>query len=153
MQGTAEKIQNIIAEHKNTEGALLPILHAIQNEIGYIPDECIQPLADGLNLTRADVHGVISFYHDFRRHKPGKHILKLCRAEACQSMGGRELSDAVMRQLGLQWHETTADGTVTLEPVFCLGLCSNPPAGMLDSRPLAALNEDKARRLIAGVRL
>lgn len=133
-------INAIIAPHLMEEGPLLPILHDIQDRYGYIPPSAIPLIAEALNCTRADIHGVVSFYHDFRATRAGTHILRLCRAEACRSMGGKELSAAVMERLGIGWHETTDDGTITLEPVFCLGLCANAPAGMFDAQPLAALD-------------
>ena len=122
------------------EGPLLPILHALQEEFGYI-DEAAEPLiAEALNITRAEVHGVIAFYHDFRRAPAGRHVLKLCRAEACQSLGADTLAAHVRRRLGVDWHDTTADGAVTLEPVFCLGLCAVGPSAMLDDAPLGRLD-------------
>jgi formate dehydrogenase subunit gamma len=98
-------------------------------------------IAETLNLTRAEVHGVVSFYHDFRRDPPGRHVLRLCRAEACQSLGADALAAHVHRRLGIDWHDTTADGAVTLEPVFCLGLCAIGPSAMLDGAPLGRLDD------------
>ncbi len=128
------RAQTIIDAHKAMAGAALPILHALQAAFGFITDRAIEMVADALNLSRAEVHGVVSFYHDFRRAPAGAHVLKLCRAEACQAMGADKLADALRATLDVDWHETTADGRVTLEPVFCLGLCSCAPAAMLDGR-------------------
>ena len=133
----------IIATEADREGATLPILHALQAAFGYIHAEAIRMIAERLNLTRAEVHGVVSFYHDFRRAPPGKHVLRLCRAEACQSLGAEQVAAHVRRRLGVDWHDTTADGAVTLEPVFCLGLCSVGPSALLDGAPLGRL--DNAR--------
>jgi formate dehydrogenase subunit gamma len=113
-------------------GALLPILHAIQDRFGHVPDAAIPVVANVLNLSRADVHGVVTFYHFFRRHPAGRHTLYLCRAEACQSMGARELEKHVRNRLGVDFHETTADGRFSLEPVYCLGNCACSPAVMID---------------------
>lgn len=113
-------------------GALLPMLHAIQDAMGFVPTGAVPVLADALNLSRAEVHGVISFYHDFRSAPPGRHVLKLCRAEACQAMGARGLEAQLHERLGIGFNETTADGSVTLEPAYCLGNCACAPSAMLD---------------------
>src|SRR5579859_5574937 len=110
-------ISSITLELKDQPGALLLILRRIQDQIGYIPDESVPLIADALNLTRAEVHGVVTFYHDFRRTPPGRHVLKLCRAEACQSMGADGLGAHACAKLGIGWGETTFDGRVTLDPV------------------------------------
>jgi len=133
----------IIAREAAREGATLPILHALQQAFGYVHAEAIRMIAERLNLTRAEVYGVMSFYHDFRRAPAGRHVLRLCRAEACQSLGGDAVAAHVCRRLGVDWHDTTADGAVTLEPVFCLGLCSVGPSALLDGTPLGRL--DNAR--------
>lgn len=134
------------------EGPLLPILHEVQSDLGFIPDEALVIIAEKLNLSRAEVHGVMSFYHDFRKEPAGRHVLKLCRSEACQSMGADGLIDAAKSMLGIDFHETTADGAVTLEPVYCLGLCSCAPAAMLDGDVHARLDADRMSKLIAEVR-
>jgi formate dehydrogenase subunit gamma len=131
-----------------TDGPLLPILHALQATFGCIPEEATAFLAAKLNLSRAEVHGVISFYHDFRRSPPGKRVVKICRAEACQSMGGPAAADALLQRLGLDWGETSADGAVTVEPVYCLGLCAVAPAALIDGEPHARLD---AKALIKAV--
>ena len=140
---TRERGAEIIARESGREGATLPILHALQDAFGYIHAEAIPMIAETLNMTRADVHGVVSFYHDFRREPPGRHVLLLCRAEACQSLGADALAEHVRQRLGVDWHDTTSDGAVTLEPVFCLGLCAVGPSAMLDGAPLGRL--DNAR--------
>lgn len=119
---------------KDAPGALLPILHAVQDAVGYIPPEALPLIAHGLNLSRAEVHGVVSFYHYFRTRPAGKHIVYLCRAEACQSMGARALEAHAKRSLGVDFHETSADGAVTLEPVYCLGNCACAPSLLVDGQ-------------------
>lgn len=131
---------------------MLPILHKLQAEFGCIPEGAKQMIASALNLSRAEVHGVVTFYHDFRAHPAGRHVLKLCRAEACQSMGCEPLADKIKAKLGIDWHETTADGAVTLEPVFCLGLCAQAPAAMLDGELHARLDEHCLTDILAEVR-
>ena len=128
------QIREIAARHLGKEGPLLPILHDIQAAFGHIPAITAPLLADILNLGRAEVHGVITFYHDFRAEPAGRHVIKLCRAEACQAMGANDVARALQRELGIEWGETTADGAVTLEAVFCLGLCACAPAAMVDGQ-------------------
>ena len=130
----------IVAALATLEGAALPILHALQDAFGHVPQAAVPLIADALNLSRADVHGTLSFYHDFRRSPPGRHVLKLCRAEACQAVGGVALQAEAKRRFGVDWHGTTADGALTLEPVFCLGLCACGPAGLLDGEPVGRLD-------------
>ncbi|CUB04478.1 formate dehydrogenase subunit gamma [Marinomonas fungiae] len=120
--------QAIIDELKSKPGALLPILHAIQDRFSYIPDEAVSLIAQALKLTRAEVHGVISFYHHFRTHQPGRHVVEICRAEACQSQGARALEAHAKAALGVDYHQTTPDRNITLEPVYCLGNCSCGPS-------------------------
>ena len=122
------------------EGPVLPILHAFQAAFGCVPDEATKYLAEKLNLSRAEIHGVISFYHDFRRAPPGKVVVKICRAEACQAMGGPAAAKAVLRRLAIEWGETTADGSVTVQPVYCLGLCAVGPAALIDDEPAVRLD-------------
>jgi formate dehydrogenase subunit gamma len=129
---TTETVQTIIAELKDKPGALLPILHGIQDALGYIPADSVPTIAQALNLSRAEVHGVISFYHYFRDTPPGKHTIHLCRAESCQSMGSIALETHVKSTLGIDYHETTADGKFSLEPVYCLGNCACSPAMQID---------------------
>ncbi len=131
----------IIAAHTDQEGATLPILHALQEVFGCVPAPAVPMVAAALNLTRAEVHGVVSFYHDFRSAPPGRHVLRLCRAEACQSLGADAVAAHVRERLGVDWHDTSADGAVTLQPVFCLGLCAVGPSALLDGAPLARLDD------------
>lgn len=142
----------IIAAHAGMEGAALPILHALQDEFGCVPKQSEPMIADALNVSRAEVHGVISFYHDFRRAPPGHHVLKLCRAESCQSNGGVELADRLLARLGIDWGGTTADRSLTVEPVYCLGLCACSPAALLDGEPMARLNDAKLETMAAEAR-
>lgn len=132
----------IIAAHKHKAGAALPILHALQEEFGFVPRACDAMIADALNLSRADMLGIVSFYHDFRRKPPGRHVLKVCRAEACQATGGVAVAERLLQRLGLDWGETTLDGSLTVEPTYCLGLCACGPNAMMDGEPLARLNDD-----------
>jgi formate dehydrogenase subunit gamma len=135
-----DRAEAIIAARVGEPGATLPILHDLQAAFGHVPAEAVPLLAHALNVTRAEVHGVVSFYHEYRRHRPGRHVLRLCRAEACQALGCEALADHVRSRLNIAWHETTSDGAVTLEPVFCLGLCAIGPAALLDGQPLARLD-------------
>lgn len=125
---THSTVQEITAALKDKPGALLPILHGIQNALGYIPAESIPDIATALHLSRAEVHGVISFYHYFRNTPPGKQTIHLCRAESCQAMGGKQLEEHVKTRLDIDFHQTTADGKFSLEPVYCLGNCACSPA-------------------------
>ena len=142
----------IINEYKTVEGPLLPVLHAIQEEFGYVPAETLTLIAEALNLSRAEVHGVMTFYHDFRASPAGRHVIRLCRAEACQSMDGDRVAEAVQKLLGIGWDETTGDGKITLEAVYCLGLCACAPAAQVDDRLIGRLNEGKAEQMIAEAR-
>jgi formate dehydrogenase subunit gamma len=145
---SAVRASEIIAAHSGREGPTLPILHAIQEAFGFVP-EAVEPLlAEALNLSRAEIHGVVTFYHDFRRQPAGRHVLKLCRAEACQSMGGDALVARAEAALGVAMGETTADGQVTLEPTFCLGLCATAPAAMLDGKLVGRLDETRLEQLL-----
>lgn len=132
----------IIAEHVHLEGATLPILHALQETFGYVDGGAVPLIADALNVSSAEVHGCITFYHDFRRAPAGRHQVKLCRAEACQAMGSDALHAEILTGLGVDWHETTSDGRVTVEPVYCLGLCANGPGALVDDLPVARLTAD-----------
>lgn len=138
-----ERTVEIIVEHQALEGPLMPILHALQHSFGFVPEEAIPVIARELNLSRAEVHGVVTFYHDFRRELPGKHVLKLCRAEACQSMGCERLVERAEERLGVECGGTSADGRVTLEAIYCLGLCASGPSAMIDGSLVGRL--DKAR--------
>ncbi|MEY4982604.1 MAG: hypothetical protein RIR62_870 [Pseudomonadota bacterium] len=149
---TSQRVGEILDAHDGLEGSLLPILHAIQSAFGYVPQDALPQIAKRLNLTRAEVHGVMSFYHDFRESPAGQHVVKLCRAEACQAMGADRVAAHARKALGIDWHETTADGRVTLEPVFCLGLCACAPAAMVDGRLLGRVDEAAVDAIVAGVR-
>lgn len=122
------------------EGPMLPILNALQEEFGHIAESAIRLVASRLNLTRAEVYGIVSFYHDYREHPIGRHALKICRAEACQSLGSEKNATALLTKLGIDWHGTTEDGRLTVEPVYCLGLCANGPSAMLDGELHARLD-------------
>lgn len=129
---SAEAIAAVIEEHLGREGPLLPMLHAMQEAFGHVPQAAVPMIAQALNQTRAEIHGVVSFYHDFREAPAGRHVLKICRAEACQAMGSEAGAAEVLARLGVDWHGTTANGAVTVEPVYCLGLCACGPAAQLD---------------------
>lgn len=139
----------IIAEHAKQEGATLVILHALQDAFGYVPEAAIPMVAQALNLSRAEVHGVFTFYHDFRHKPAGRHVLKLCRAEACQAAGGDALAARAEAKLGVSLGHTTADDRVTLEPIYCLGLCATAPSAMLDGRLIGRLDEKRLDALVA----
>jgi formate dehydrogenase subunit gamma len=126
--------RDIVRAYKSLDGALLPILHALQEHFGYVDSASVPVIADELNLSRAEIHGVITFYHDFRNHAPGRHLVKICRAEACQSMGGRDSEAHAKQRLNADFHETSADGRYTLEPVYCLGNCACAPSAMIDGK-------------------
>jgi formate dehydrogenase subunit gamma len=143
-----EDIVALIARHQDREGPLLPILHDLQDAYGFIPGEAHAPICDALNISRAELHGVVTFYHDFRERPAGRHVLKICRSEACQSVGADTLSARVMDLLGLDWGGTTPDGRVTVEPVYCLGLCACGPAAMVDGR---VVGRAEAEALVAEV--
>lgn len=125
-------VRAVVAEFAGLEGPLLPILHALVERFGHVDDVAVTTVADALNLSRAEVHGVVSFYHDFRREPAGRHVIKVCRAEACQAVGGRQLVADLQEALGIGLGETTPDGRVTLEPVYCLGNCALSPSALID---------------------
>jgi len=139
-----------LAEARAAEpGALLPILHAIQDRLGYVPETAVPIVADVLNLSRAEVHGVVTFYHFFRTKAPGKRTLYVCRAEACQSMGSRSLENYARKKLGVDFHETTADGRLSLEPVYCLGNCACSPAVMVDETVYGRVTPQRLDEILA----
>ncbi len=148
----AARTAEIIGELRSLEGPLLPILHGIQEEFGHVPQECLPVIADALNLSRAEVHGVVTFYHDYRSHPAGRHVLKLCQAEACQSMGSDATTAKIKQLLGIGFHETTKDDAVTLEPVYCLGLCACAPSAMLDGEVIGRLDDEKLDEIVEAVR-
>src|SRR4051812_48578414 len=122
--------REVVSAHLHADGPLLPVLHALQAAFGCVPREAVPLVAEMLNLSRAEVHGVVSFYHDSRAAPAGRRVVRLCRAEACQSMGGEDVATALLVRLGVGWGQTTADGEVTVEPVYCLGLCGVAPAAL-----------------------
>lgn len=140
---------SIIDRFRGQRGALLPILHALQESFGCVPEAAIPLLARELNLSRAEVHGVVTFYHDFRRQRPGRHVLKVCRAEACQALGGRALIDHIQSHLSVDFGGTTADGVFTLEQVFCLGNCGLGPSLMIDGDLYGRVEKDRFDALVA----
>lgn len=138
-----EAITAEIEAENGREGPLLPMLHRMQSRFGHVPEAAVAMIAEALNIGRAEVHGVMSFYHDFRTVPAGRHVVKICRAEACQAVGGVDLAERALEALGTAWHGTSADGAVTVEPVYCLGLCANGPAAMVDGKPMAAATAAK----------
>lgn len=145
-------IQAIVDAHQHRPGATLPILHDIQAALGFIPDEAIAIVAHGLNLSRAEIYGVVTFYADFRTTPPGRHILQICRGEACQAKGSRDLEAHARRALGIDFHETTADGAISLEPVFCLGNCACSPSVRLGDEILGRVDAAVFDDLVAEAR-
>ncbi|MDZ4792112.1 MAG: formate dehydrogenase subunit gamma [Hyphomicrobiales bacterium] len=143
-----EQARSIIEKHAAQNGAALPILHALQEHFGYVPENVLPVVAHVLNVTRAEIYGVATFYHDFRLAPSGAHRLTLCRAEACQAMGGAALEAQAKSRLGVEWGETTPDGRVTLDQTFCLGLCACAPSAMLDGKIYGRLNAQKLDALI-----
>ena len=146
------RASSLIQDLQHLPGALLPMLHALQEEFGYIDPAAVPLLAHALNISKAEVHGVISFYHDFRHEPPGRHTLKMCRAEACQSMGCDGVIDHVEKRLGAKLGETTPDGSFSLDAVYCLGNCALSPAVMLDGKPYGRVSAQVADFLIDDVR-
>ena len=139
-----EEAKSLVDDWASREGAgrdrLLPLLHAVQDAIGYVDDTFVPAIAAALNLSRADVHGVLTFYHDYRRQPTGRHIVKLCRAESCQARGGAAIEAAAAERLGVAMGETRRDGQITLEPVYCLGLCAIGPNALVDGHPVARID-------------
>ena len=146
-----EKAVELITAKADMDGALMPILHAINETFGYVPDDAVPLIAGVLNISRADVHGVLTFYHDYRRQPAGRHIVKLCRAESCQARGGAAVEAAAAERLGVAMGETRRDGQVTLEPVYCLGLCAIGPNALVDGRPVARIDAATLDRIAAEV--
>jgi len=128
----ADVTRAVLARHVDEPGALMPILHEVQDALGHVPREVVPQIAEGLNLSRAEVHGVVSFYHHFRTAPAGRHTVYVCRAESCQAMGANRLVAHAKAKLGVGFHQTTTDGLFTLEPIYCLGNCACSPAMMVD---------------------
>lgn len=146
------RIDGYITAYKSRPGALMPLLHVIQDDLGYIPEESYTDISKALNLSVAEVHGVVSFYHHFRTHVPGRHILQVCRAESCQAMGCMTLEQHLKTQLGVDYHQTTADGAITLQPVYCLGNCALSPAVMMDDQIYGRVSATQVDQIVAAAR-
>ena len=148
---TLQTVATAVAAHQHLPGALMPILHAVQDALGYIPADAVPSIANTLNLSTAEVHGVVTYYHHFRSAPPGHKVVQICRAESCQAMGAEQLWAHACVRLGLHGDHpgTTADGAVTLEPVYCLGLCASSPAMVVDAKLHARMNISKFDRLVA----
>ena len=146
------QVAAVIDGLKGLPGAMLPILHGIQDTVGYIPSDVVPLIADRLNLSRAEVHGVISFYHHFRQQPAGRHVVQICRAEACQARGSAQLETHAKLALGCDFHGTTSDSAFTLEPVYCLGQCASGPNIMIDDELYARVSADKFNRLVQAKR-
>jgi formate dehydrogenase subunit gamma len=141
-------VDRIVAGFADQPGALLPILHGIQKELGYIPAPAVSHIAAGLNLSRAEVHGVISFYHHFRQHPPGRHVVQLCRAEACQAVQCEATEAHAKKCLGVDYHGTSADGQFTLVAAYCLGNCAAGPSAMIDDRLYGRVTPERLDELL-----
>lgn len=147
-QSLERRVRSIVAEHRGDRGALLPILHAVREELGYVDPAVIPVLATELNLSRADVYGVVTFYEDFRQSPPGRRTVRICRAEACQAVGGVPVADRARERLGISFGETTPDGAVTLEQVFCFGNCATGPAIEVDGRLYGRVGPERLDALL-----
>jgi formate dehydrogenase subunit gamma len=147
-----EDFTDLIAPLAELPGALLPILHALQDKYGYVPKQAVPPLAKALNLSRAEIHGVISYYHHFRDHPGGRHVIRLCRAEACQAVGADDLAEHVKQRLGCDFHGTSADGEFSLEAAYCLGQCATGPALLIDDDIHARVSPDRFDQLTQSLR-
>jgi len=145
-------VSQLLVKHQATEGGLLPLLHDIQDHLGFIPPNAVPLIAEGMNLSRAEVHGVITYYHFFRSTPPGQHVVQVCCAEACQACGSEDLLALAEQTLGCKVHETSADGLFSLEPVYCLGLCASSPAVQVDDRMHARMSADKLKQLVTALR-
>ena len=141
-------VDQLIEQFKTLPGGLLPLLHAVKHKLGCVPDSVVGPIGKGFNLSRAEVHGVISFYHDFNTHPVGHHTVQICRAEACQSMGSRHIESHAKQSLGIDYGETTADGLITLEPVYCLGNCACSPSVRIDDDIHARVDQSRFDQLM-----
>jgi formate dehydrogenase subunit gamma len=146
---TDAAILDVISTQLSLKGPLLPILHALQDAFGHVPQSAVSILANTLNISAAEVHGVVSFYHDFKDAPAGRHTVKICRAEACQAVGANELAQATLEKLGVAWHGTTANGAVTIEPVYCLGLCACGPAAMIDDKVIGRVDAARMDKILS----
>jgi len=146
------RLAALISEHQHMPGALMPLLHAIQDNIGYVPESSYSQIGKALSLSVAEVHGVVTFYHHFRTHKPGRHVMQICRAESCQSMGSEALEAHAKKCLNVDYHQTTSDDAITLEAVYCLGNCALSPAVMLDEEVYGRVSAEDLDALIAEAR-
>jgi formate dehydrogenase subunit gamma len=148
IEAAVDRLMGVMAGQR---GTLLPVLHALQEEFGHIPTHAVPIIAEALNLSRAEVHGVLSFYHDFRDHPTARHVVKLCRAESCQARGGAAIEAAMAERLGVAMGEESIDGKVALEPIYCLGLCAIGPNALIDDRPVAQIDAAAVERIAAEV--
>ena len=150
--GTSEiKALAVCAAHGNKPDELLEIFHSLQHELGYVPESTLPVIANALNLSRADVHGVVTFYHDFKREPVGRHTIKICRAEACQSMGTDHLCSHAEKSLKTEMGGTTADGNVTIEQVFCLGNCALSPAILIGDKLYGKVDAKRFDEIVASL--
>ncbi len=147
-----KSINRHILQYQSMPGALLPLLHAIQDDLGFVPEIAYPLISSALSLSVAEVHGVVTFYHHFRSHKPGRHILQVCRAESCQAMGSEMLELHIKEHLNIDFHETTSDGAITLEPIYCLGNCACSPAVMIDEEVYGRVDNKKIDQLISDLK-
>ena len=145
-------VSRIVRELKAKPGALIPILHGIQEELGYVPEDAVPIIASELNLTRAEVHGVVTFYHDFRSHPAGRHVIKVCQAESCQAAGSVKTTEHAKKALDIDFHQTTADRSCSLEPVYCLGNCALSPSVMVDNEVFGRVDEQRFDEILAEIR-
>lgn len=146
-----KSVEAAIARHEDQPGALLPVLHDVQDALGYIPTDAVPAIAKALNLSRAEVHGVIKYYHHFRTEPAGHLVVQVCQAESCKACGADALMAHAEKLLGCASHHTRADGAVTLEPVYCLGMCASSPALMINDKLHARLTPEKLERLVASL--
>jgi formate dehydrogenase subunit gamma len=144
-------VESIAQALKDKPGALMPILRRVQDEMGWVPRDCVPIIAEILNLTRAEVHGVLTFYHDFRHEPPGRNVVKVCRAESCQAMGGVALAEHIKRQLRCEFGATSGDGAFTLEPVYCLGNCACSPAVVINGELLGRVTPERFDTALAAL--
>jgi formate dehydrogenase subunit gamma len=144
-------VEKVLARHGGRPGPLIEVLHAVQDALGFVPKEAVPMIAQGLNLSIAEVHGVVTFYHHFRERPHGRHVVQLCRAEACQSMQGEALATHAKRRLAIDFNETTADGRYSLEPIYCFGNCACAPAAMIDGELYGRVSAERFDELIAAL--